>query len=102
MFSLLLRVRQSCDSGALVSSGHYQVASEVMGSIKLSKEEHGNAIVTAMDGNRMIEHLQNVAKSEKDERLRVHSHSPKIRELLSTIKTMDHDEKGVIFSQWTS
>mmetsp|Transcript_48711 Transcript_48711/g.54492 ORF Transcript_48711/g.54492 Transcript_48711/m.54492 type:complete len:756 (-) Transcript_48711:139-2406(-) len=102
MFSLLLRVRQSCDSGALVSSGHYQVAQEVMGSIKSSKEEHGNATVTAMDGNRMIEHLQNVAKSEKDERLRVHSHSPKVRELLSTIKTMGHDEKGVIFSQWTS
>jgi hypothetical protein len=61
--------------------------------------------LTVEDGHRMIEHLQN-AKSEKDdkkvERLKVQGHSPKILELLSIIEKMDRDEKGVIFSQWTS
>lgn len=99
MFSLLLRVRQSCASGSLVSSAHFQAASEVMGTMTARDE------LTVEDGHRMIEHLQN-AKSEKDdkkvERLKVQGHSPKILELLSIIEKMDRDEKGVIFSQWTS
>jgi hypothetical protein len=96
MFSLLLRVRQACASSDLVSSAHFQAASEVMGTMTARDE------LTVQDGLDMIDHLQN-AKSEKDdERLKVQGHSPKIIELLSIITTMQRDEKGVIFSQWTS
>ena len=99
MFSLLTRVRQSCASGALVSSSHYNAANDVMGSMK---DEQGNVRkMTAKDGNRMIDHLQN-AKSDNDERLTLEGNSPKIEALLDAIAAMENDSKGVIFSQWTA
>jgi hypothetical protein len=96
MFSLLLRVRQACAPCDLVSSAHFQAASEVMGTMTARDE------LMVQDGLDMIDHLQN-AKSEKDnKRLQVQGHSAKILEFFSIIATMQRDEKGVNFSQWTS
>lgn len=99
MFSLLMRVRQSCASGALVSASHYSAANEVMGAMR---DENGNfRKMTARDGKRMIDHLQS-AKTDCDERVKVSGNSPKIEALLNAIAGMQKDEKGVIFSQWTA
>jgi SNF2 family DNA or RNA helicase len=99
MFSLLLRVRQSCASGELVNAGQFQRARQVMNSLK---DENGEAKkLTAKEGNKMIDILQSTDPTD-DRRIVVGGDSPKIRALLNLIKGMDREEKGVIFSQWTS
>lgn len=99
MFAMLMRVRQSCASGALVSAAHYKVASELMQNLR---DENGNIKeLTADDGERMLHLLQN-AKGADDSRVEVKENSPKINFLLNAIGQMQPDEKGVIFSQWTS
>lgn len=98
MFSLLLRVRQACADGRLVSAAHFQAADEV---IRSMKDEDGCVRkLSARMGNEMLSHLQSTEKS--DERLDVAGKGPKIEMLLHTIKQMQDDEKGVVFSQWTA
>jgi SNF2 family DNA or RNA helicase len=100
MFAMLMRVRQSCASGSLVQAAHYEVALHLMKSVY---DEDGNVKeLSQSEGNRMLDILQN-AKSVDGSRVDVKGvSSPKINALMNTISQMQPDEKGVIFSQWTS
>lgn len=99
MFGLLTRVRQSCASGSLVSSKSVDVAKQAM---DFTTDENGQQReLTSKEGNHMLELLQST-KEDNDERLNVAGHSPKVAALLKLIEEMKPDEKGVIFSQWTS
>jgi Helicase conserved C-terminal domain len=99
MFSLLLRVRQSCASGELVNKGQFERARQVVNSLK---DDNGEAKkLTAKEGNKMIDILQSTDPTN-DRRLLVGGNSPKISALLKLIEVMGREEKAVIFSQWTS
>ena len=64
--------------------------------------------LTAAEGNKIIDLLQNVDEemsepSNNDIPVQeLDPFSPKIYALLDKINEMEHDEKCVIFSQWTS
>eukprot|EP00978_Attheya_sp_CCMP212_P021405 scaffold62436_cov59-Attheya_sp.AAC.1 len=100
---MVLRVRQSCASGALVPTRCYPTAAAEMKQLKT--EDGRMKRCMTQEGNKMINKLQ-AANAVPETALVVRDRdigpSPKISALMGHIEKMAIDEKGVIFSQWTS
>lgn len=104
MFEMLLRVRQACCHGNLVPKDRYERAAAIMN--QLTNEDGSRKKLTAAEGNRLIDQLQ-IGDNDDTKPTAINTgkdigHSPKMIAILNTIEEMANDEKGIIFSEWTS
>ncbi|CAB9512007.1 ISWI chromatin-remodeling complex ATPase ISW2 [Seminavis robusta] len=101
VFEMALRVRQSCN--ALVPSEEYQESCELLA--KITADDGSLLEITAEEATALLDHSDESNGNDSDGSVQGNPasfpDSPKIIALLKSIKSMQPDEKAVIFSQWT-